>query len=118
MTPEQTLMELARTSDRLGEYAQEVSTESPTEDDMNALRELGRNADRLSDLADKYYDDDERHPDSVSSLLRKASFAVEDAREALKQQTRKAVAEVVNIAWRQNGGEGVVESHILREKAA
>jgi hypothetical protein len=90
MTNEQTLMELARTSDRLG------------------------------DLADQYFDADERHSGSVSSLLKKAELSVEEAREALRMKTRQAVAEVVNIAAKQRCPDltGPVESHILREKAA
>lgn len=88
MTNEQTLMELARTSDRLG------------------------------DLADQYFDADERHSGSLSNLLRKAQLATEDAREELRMRTRSAVAEVVNIAARQRGATGPVESHVLRERAA
>lgn len=86
--------------------------------DQPILMELARTSDRLGDLADQYFDDDERHSGSVSSLLKRAELAVEEARDALRMQTRQAVAEVVNIAWRQNGGEGAVESHVLREKAA
>jgi hypothetical protein len=70
---------------------------------------------KLQRMADDLLTYSESAEGDASKALRKASYAVESAREELK--TRKAVGEAIQIAARQRGAmPGPIGFNVLRER--
>jgi ABC-type transporter Mla subunit MlaD len=73
------------------------------------LQKLRRISDDAADLAESVGMDDP----AAAELITKAQYALDDARELLAQ-TAKAVGEVVQVSFVQNGGIGDSEPVVLR----
>lgn len=71
---------------------------------------------KLQQMADELLRVADKNP-ALSKLARRASYAVEDLRDAMRQRTAMAVGEVVQIAAHRKGVVGPVASRVLRERA-
>lgn len=82
------------------------------------LRKLRRIADTLSDLGGELFDPNDDTPDAPHFLLQRAKYLVDDVTDTLQRKTRAAVGEVVNVAFKQQGGPGDAEPVVLRRRAS